>query len=159
MPCRADFLARCQPDYSGIPASQTFIPGSTDLCTGEAAVVEKGRRSFPSGHSSTAFYGLGFLAVRVSAPRVPALALVVGAPGHAAQHRILQREPQWYIGQSLPKRLRCSQYCVAFFQFPLVALAAWIAASRTIVRGAQRARCASWSYEAGLTVGLLCVHA
>lgn len=81
MPCRADFLARCQPDYSGIPASQTFIPGSTDLCTGEAAVVEKGRRSFPSGHSSTAFYGLGFLAVRVSVPHVPALALVVGAPG------------------------------------------------------------------------------
>ncbi|KAJ3371221.1 Phospholipid phosphatase 3 [Kappamyces sp. JEL0680] len=41
---RPDFLDRCQPD----PATQ--------LCTGNPKVVQEGRKSFLSGHTSTAFY-------------------------------------------------------------------------------------------------------
>ena len=61
-----DFIDRCQPNYGSIPDSVEWIYASSDVCTGEAAVVEKGRRSFPSGHSSVAFYGLVFLPVRVA---------------------------------------------------------------------------------------------
>ena len=44
---RPDFLARCKLEHGA--------------CTGLAAVVAEGRRSFPSGHSSLCFSGLGFL--------------------------------------------------------------------------------------------------
>ncbi|RKO91601.1 phosphatidic acid phosphatase type 2/haloperoxidase [Blyttiomyces helicus] len=44
---RPDFLARCAP--------------INNICTGSLHLVLEGRRSFPSGHSSTAFSGMGFL--------------------------------------------------------------------------------------------------
>ena len=44
---RPDFLARCMP-----------VDGA---CTGDALVVEEGRRSFPSGHSAISFSGLAYL--------------------------------------------------------------------------------------------------
>jgi len=44
---RPDFLARCRP-----------VEGS---CTGDIASVLEGRKSFPSGHTSLAFAGLGYL--------------------------------------------------------------------------------------------------
>lgn len=48
---RPDFLARCDPDTK-----------MTDrlVCRGNAKIVAEGRRSFPSGHSSSCFAGLGF---------------------------------------------------------------------------------------------------
>lgn len=46
---RPDFFARCQ--YDAIQ----------EICTGPANVVSEGRRSFPSGHSSSAFLGCVFL--------------------------------------------------------------------------------------------------
>ncbi|GAA5928079.1 hypothetical protein JCM1841_005902 [Sporobolomyces salmonicolor] len=48
---RPDFLARCAWD------------DVAKACTGRLALVKDGRRSFPSGHSSTAWQGLFFLAL------------------------------------------------------------------------------------------------
>lgn len=51
---RPDFLARCKWDKA------------TRLCTGEASAILDGRKSFPSGHSSTAFAGMIFLSLWVA---------------------------------------------------------------------------------------------
>jgi len=46
---RPDFFDRCQ--YDAV----------NKVCTGVEAVIQEGRRSFPSGHSSSSFYGCVFL--------------------------------------------------------------------------------------------------
>ncbi|GAA6024083.1 hypothetical protein JCM10207_009304 [Rhodosporidiobolus poonsookiae] len=51
---RPDFLSRCQWD----PLLQA--------CTGDAWLIKDGRRSFPSGHSSTAWQGLFFLSLYIA---------------------------------------------------------------------------------------------
>ncbi|KAH9975967.1 lipid phosphate phosphatase 1 [Lactifluus volemus] len=48
---RPDFLARCQWD----PLER--------ICTGDVSDILDGRKSFPSGHSSTAFVGMTFLSL------------------------------------------------------------------------------------------------
>jgi len=63
---RPDFLARCQPIVTNSTVS--FVSNSLvfydeRVCTGIPSVINEGRVSFPSGHSSTAFAGLGFLAL------------------------------------------------------------------------------------------------
>lgn len=54
---RPDFFWRCFPD--GIPAYDNVTTGV--LCHGEASVIKEGHKSFPSGHTSWSFAGLGFL--------------------------------------------------------------------------------------------------
>ncbi|KAG8047119.1 hypothetical protein GUJ93_ZPchr0008g12591 [Zizania palustris] len=55
---RPDFFWRCFPD--GKP---NFDNVTTDvICHGEKSVIKEGHKSFPSGHSSWSFAGLGFLA-------------------------------------------------------------------------------------------------
>jgi len=55
---RPHFFWRCFPD--GIPNYDNI---TTDvICHGEKSVIKEGHKSFPSGHSSWSFAGLGFLA-------------------------------------------------------------------------------------------------
>ncbi|CAL5039398.1 unnamed protein product [Urochloa decumbens] len=53
---RPDFFWRCFPD--GVPYNN--ITGDV-ICHGEAGVIKEGHKSFPSGHASGCFAGLGFL--------------------------------------------------------------------------------------------------
>ncbi|KAG1718509.1 phosphatidic acid phosphatase type 2/haloperoxidase [Suillus paluster] len=58
---RPDLISRCQP----APGSEDPLWGlsTADICTQAASkIFEDGWRSFPSGHSSMSFAGLGFLA-------------------------------------------------------------------------------------------------
>ena len=50
---RPDFLSRCKLDQNL-------------KCTGKESLVTEGRRSFPSGHSSSTFGGLGFISLFLS---------------------------------------------------------------------------------------------
>lgn len=55
---RPDFFWRCFPDGKGVFHNVT----QNVLCTGEKSVIKEGHKSFPSGHTSWSFAGLGFLA-------------------------------------------------------------------------------------------------
>ena len=72
---RPDFLDRCQPKFNSntnqsiatiinadfqITPIVTTIFYNQSICTGDASLIAEGRLSFPSGHSSVAFSGLGF---------------------------------------------------------------------------------------------------
>ncbi|CAA2980872.1 lipid phosphate phosphatase 2-like [Olea europaea subsp. europaea] len=55
---RPDFFWRCFPDGKGV-----FHPVTRNVqCTGLKSVIKEGHKSFPSGHTSWSFAGLGFLA-------------------------------------------------------------------------------------------------
>lgn len=57
---RPDFIARCIPDYSGVPGD--YVPPSVQatVCTGVKKIILEGRKSFPSGHSSISSYAMIF---------------------------------------------------------------------------------------------------
>ncbi|XP_029119267.1 lipid phosphate phosphatase 2 isoform X2 [Elaeis guineensis] len=55
---RPDFFWRCFPDGQEVYDNVT----TNVICHGEKSVIKEGHKSFPSGHSSWSFAGLGFLA-------------------------------------------------------------------------------------------------
>lgn len=60
---RPDLIARCKPE-EGTPEHKLV---NVEVCTEtDHHILHDGWRSFPSGHSSLAFSGLGFLALYVS---------------------------------------------------------------------------------------------
>ncbi|KAJ5681919.1 uncharacterized protein N7477_001859 [Penicillium maclennaniae] len=54
---RPDIIDRCQPRAGSHDLSPYGLSNST-ICTGEAALIKDGFRSWPSGHSSSSFAGL-----------------------------------------------------------------------------------------------------
>jgi membrane-associated phospholipid phosphatase len=60
---RPDFLRRCKPNYRLVSPTETFI--TENICTGVASVIEEGRKSFPSGHSSFAWFCAIFMALYI----------------------------------------------------------------------------------------------
>ncbi|XP_031501371.1 lipid phosphate phosphatase 2-like isoform X2 [Nymphaea colorata] len=59
---RPDFFWRCFPD--GKEVYDTITSGV--ICHGEDSVIKEGHKSFPSGHTSWTFAGLGFLSLYLS---------------------------------------------------------------------------------------------
>ncbi|KAK6931549.1 Phosphatidic acid phosphatase type 2/haloperoxidase, partial [Dillenia turbinata] len=59
---RPDFFWRCFPDGKGVYDHIT----KNVMCTGDKAVIKEGHKSFPSGHTSWSFAGLGYLALYLS---------------------------------------------------------------------------------------------
>ncbi|KAK0574459.1 hypothetical protein LWI29_024027 [Acer saccharum] len=59
---RPDFFWRCFPDGKGVFDNVT----KNVMCTGNKLVIKEGHKSFPSGHTSWSFAGLGFLALYMS---------------------------------------------------------------------------------------------
>ncbi|EYU40817.1 hypothetical protein ABFS82_12G072100 [Erythranthe guttata] len=55
---RPDFFWRCFPDGKGVFHNVT----GDVMCTGVSSIIKEGHKSFPSGHTSWSFAGLGFLA-------------------------------------------------------------------------------------------------
>ncbi|XP_057509742.1 lipid phosphate phosphatase 2-like [Actinidia eriantha] len=58
---RPDFFWRCFPD--GI---DNYDKWGNVICHGKASVIKEGHKSFPSGHASWSFAGLGFLSLYLS---------------------------------------------------------------------------------------------
>lgn len=59
---RPDFFWRCFPEGKGVFSNVTGIV----ICNGEKGVIKEGHKSFPSGHTSWSFAGLGFFAWYIS---------------------------------------------------------------------------------------------
>lgn len=59
---RPDFFWRCFPDGKGVFDNVT----RNVVCTGQNHVIKEGHKSFPSGHTSWSFAGLGFLSLYLS---------------------------------------------------------------------------------------------
>ncbi|XP_059156019.1 putative phosphatidate phosphatase isoform X3 [Physella acuta] len=51
---RPHFIEVCKPDWSLVNDTSKYI--TEDICTGEKALIQEARLSFPSGHSSMALY-------------------------------------------------------------------------------------------------------
>ncbi|KAH8091670.1 lipid phosphate phosphatase 1 [Cristinia sonorae] len=93
---RPDFLSRCKWDKA------------QHVCTGKLAKILDGRRSFPSGHSSTAFSGMTFLTLY--------LAGLTGA---------------WCLSQAAPPRsFFGSRMARLWITMAPMAFATWVAVSR-----------------------------
>ncbi|KAF8471777.1 phosphatidic acid phosphatase type 2/haloperoxidase, partial [Kalaharituber pfeilii] len=58
---RPDIIARCDPDPAWIEPKVGLT--SYDQCRGDRYILKDGFKSWPSGHSSTAFAGLGYLSL------------------------------------------------------------------------------------------------
>ncbi|KAI0042197.1 lipid phosphate phosphatase 1 [Auriscalpium vulgare] len=75
---RPDFLARCAWD------------AAAQACTGNAGDITDGRRSFPSGHSSTAFTGMTFLTLFIAGKTASLCFSVPGPPRSILGSRLVR---------------------------------------------------------------------
>lgn len=64
---RPDFIDRCQPVTDAVNLVAAYGLSNSSICQqSNHAILKDGFRSFPSGHSSTSFSGLGYLAIWLS---------------------------------------------------------------------------------------------
>lgn len=59
---RPDFAARCWPD-----GDQAWASAGVPRCSGDDDVVQQGRKSFPSGHTSMSFSGFVYCSLYLAA--------------------------------------------------------------------------------------------
>lgn len=64
---RPDLIARCQPYFGAVDPPVFGLSNSTICTQTDQAIMADGFRSFPSGHSSTAFAGLFYLSLYLAA--------------------------------------------------------------------------------------------
>lgn len=98
---RPDLLARCIPS----PDAPTGVPVDIEVCTAphDTHRLQDGWRSFPSGHSSFSFAGLGFTALFLAGQ------LAIYRPGHRDLGRaLICLSP--LIGATLIAISRCEDY-------------------------------------------------
>lgn len=86
---RPDFLSRCKPVLHN-----STVALNEWTCSGNASVIKEGRKSFPSGHSSSSFFVMSYLCLYY---------LIVYVPRNHKSHRLSDNTPRTSLISSTNK--------------------------------------------------------